>query len=289
MSFPLTLFDLSVIGVVSISIIFGFLCGFRRSAIFFCGYVIALIFAVLLSDMLADLFTGYVNSRASSIMISTIIILILFSVLIRFVSNIVFPSEMPSTVLDKSFGVLFGFLRGCLLVSFLFYLLTFIMPEMNVNSRSDIFGDNTKLPKWAKKSETLMLVSKSAQLLSMIFPDKFNSDIDKSVEELNSASGDSSSSGTNDARGLHKIFGLLPETVLNEIPQQDLIDIQDQSLPPASKVGILKHVADLYAKYMSDNAYGSKEEKSAQKHYHKVMSAIDAEIAKYNEETEDEE
>jgi len=289
----ITQFDVAVLLVIITSMVFGFFNGFIKTTISFIGYVIAALLAAFLSDMFAGLFDNHVDSHASAIMLSSIMLFVIFGAIMYIGSSIIFDMvhSYCGNIIDKSFGICIGLIRGWAAVSFVMYVTIFAIPSLDVKDKSDVFGDNPRLPQWAKDSETLLLLSRGANLVSWIMPDTFSGEIKKSIDEANTDKGYKFfSNRTDDIRNIHKIFSMLPEAVLNEMPQQDLIDLQDQSLSPGAKIDILKKMSDLYSDYVNGKVYhNQKEEEKANKNYHEVITVIEMEIAKYNSEVEDEE
>ena len=130
----ITQFDFIILSLILVSIVLGFFKGFVRSAISFVGIIIAVALAVLLSDLFSDLFVRYVDSHSAAIVLSTIMLLVIFLGIVFVANSIIFSfiKSYCGSAIDKSFGVCFGFVRGCVLLSFAFYLLVFAIPEINV-------------------------------------------------------------------------------------------------------------------------------------------------------------
>ena len=75
----------------------------------------------------------------------------------------------------------------------------------------------------------------------------------------------------------------MPDSVLDEMSQKDLIKLQDQSADPHEKVKILEDMARQYQRYISDRAsYHSEDIKKINKRYHDVISSLNKEINRYN-------
>jgi uncharacterized membrane protein required for colicin V production len=289
----ITQFDIAVLIVIIASMTFGFMNGFIKTTISFIGYIISALLAAFLSDLFAGLFSNHVDSHASAIMLSSLMLFVIFSAMMYVANNIIFDiiSSYYGNIIDKSFGICIGLIRGWTTISFVMYVAIFAIPSLDVKDHSDIFGDDSRVPKWAKNSETLLLLSRGAHMVSMIMPDKFSAEIKKSIDEANTDQGYKFfSNRTDDIRNIHKIFSMIPEAVLNEVPQQDLIDLQDQSFSPAVKIDILKRISDLYSDYVNGKVYhNQQEEEKANKNYHEVVTSIESEISKLNTELEDEE
>lgn len=283
----ITQFDFIILSIIGISVIFGFFKGFVRSALSFCGLIIAVLLAIELADLFSSFFSKYVISHSMAVVVSAITLSIVFLIVISIINGILFSfiESICGGLIDKSFGLCFGFVRGCVYVSFAFYLLVFAIPELNVKDKSDIFGDNLRLPKWARNSETLLLLSRGASVVAHIVPEHFNNQLYKSILESKDGSGNFNITHNNvdDVKSLNKIFSMLPEAVMDEIPEKDFITLQDQIAPATVKVKILESISTRYQNYVNSKAYyDDKDIDSVNKTYHEVMTAIENEIAKYN-------
>lgn len=283
----ITQFDFIILSIIGISVIFGFFKGFVKSTISFCGLVIAVLLAIELSELFSSFFSKYVSSHSMAVVVSTIVLSILFLLIISIINGILFSFIEPicGGIIDRSFGLCFGFIRGCIYVSFAFYLLVLAIPELNVKDKSDIFGDNLRLPKWARNSETLLLLSRGGSLIATIVPERFNNQLYKSIIESKDESGNFNitSNSVDDVKSLNKIFSMLPEAVIDAIPEKDFITLQDQIAPAAVKVKILESISMQYQNYVNSKTYyEDKDIHKVNKRYHQVMTAIEEAIAQYN-------
>jgi len=283
----MTQFDFLVLSIIGISVIFAFFQGLVKSVLSFIGLVTAVVLAVQLSDLFSSLFMKYVASHSMAVIVSASVLCIVFLIIISIIKGILFSFIEPfcGGIIDRSFGLCFGFIRGCVYASFIFYLLVLAIPELNVKDESDVFNDNLRLPTWARNSESLLLLSRGSSFVASMMPEKFNNQLYKSIIESKDTNGNFNIKvdSVENMRNLNKIFSMIPETVLNEIPEQDFITLQDQAAPASSKVQILETIAQQYQSYVnSKKHYDKKDIASVNKTYHRVMTSIEEEIAKYN-------
>ncbi|MCH9753615.1 MAG: CvpA family protein [Alphaproteobacteria bacterium] len=287
----ITQFDFFVLAVIGVSIIFAFLNGFVKSLFSFVGMVIAVVLAMKLSGLFSALFIKYVMSNSLAVVVSAIMLLIVFLFVLSSINGILltFISPLCGGFIDRSFGLIFGFIRGCVIVSFVFYIMVLLIPALDVKDKSDVFGDNLRLPKWARNSETLILLSRGADFISSIVPSHFNDSLQRSVMESKDSKGDFSISPDriDNIRSLNKIFSVLPEDVMNSIPQKDLITLQDHMAPARKKVKILENIAKRYQRHVNSKTYYGKDVDKINKEYHEIISSIEEEINKYNSIIED--
>jgi uncharacterized membrane protein required for colicin V production len=248
--------------------------------------IIAVALAMKLSGMFPSLFAKYVMSHSVAVIVSSVVLLIVFLFVISSINGIIFTfiSPLCGGFIDRSFGLIFGFVRGCILVSFSFYILTLAIPSLGIKDKSDVFGDNLRLPTWARNSETLLLLSRGADFISTIVPEDFNKELHKSIMESKDSKGDFSISPDriDNIRNLNKIFSILPDDVMNSIPQKDLIELQDHMSPASKKVSILENIAGRYQRYVNSKTYYGKDVEKINKEYYEVISSIEEEIVKYN-------
>lgn len=283
----MTSFDIFVLFFLATSVFFGFFRGFIKSAISFAGLIFIAFLSSNLGFLFAPIIEKYLMSHALSVVVTATILFVIFLVIMSFINGIVYliVSPISGGLIDMFIGLFFGLVRGCVLVSCAFYIMVLIVPALDVKDKSDIFYDNKDLPGWAKNSESLLLLSRGADLISEFIPENFNKVLHKAILESQDSKGDFDmpSSRIGNIHNLNKIFSMMPDSVLDEISQKDLITLQDQSADPHEKVRILEEMARQYQRYIGDKAsYHSEDIKKINKQYHNVVSTLNEEISKYN-------
>lgn len=282
----ITQFDFSMISIMVVSIVFAFLNGLIKSTFSFLGLLIAASLAMKLSGIFSALLIKYVISQSVAVIVTSMILFIVFLFVIHSINGIIFTfiSPLCGGFIDRAFGLIFGFIRGCILTSFCFYILALMIPSLDVKDKSDVFSDNLDLPTWARNSESLLLLSRGADFISTFIPEEFSKSLNKSVMESRDSKGKFSISRERieNIRDLNKIFSMLPDQVINSIPQKDFIALQDQMTPSSKKVRILENIAKLYQKHINSKTYYGKDVEKVNKRYHLVISSIEEEIRKYN-------
>ncbi len=283
----MTSFDILVLSFLASSIIFAFLRGFVKSAISFAGLIFIAFLAFNLGFLFSPIIEMLLLSHALSVVVTATVLFILFFVIMSFINGVLFVlvSPLAGGLIDRFVGLLFGLIRGCILASFVFHIMTLVYPSLEVKDKSDVFYDNHGLPGWAKNSESILLLSRGAGLVSNFIPENFSKILNKSIMESKNSKGgfDLPNNRIKDIHRLNRVFGMMPDSVLDEMSQKDLIKLQDQSADPHEKVKILEDMARQYQRYISDRAsYHSEDIKKINKRYHDVISSLNKEINRYN-------
>lgn len=283
----MTSFDILVLSFLAFSVIFAFLRGFVKSAISFAGLIFIAFLAFNLGFLFSPVIEMYLMSHALSVVVTATVLFILFLVIISFINGVLFilVSPLSGGLIDRFVGLLFGLIRGCILASFVFYVMILVDPSLEVKDKSDVFYDNHDLPGWAKNSESILLLSRGAGLVSSFIPENFSKMLNKAIMESKDSKGefDLPNNRIENIHNLNRVFGMMPDSVLEDMSQKDLIKLQDQSADPHEKVKILENMARQYQRYISDKAsYHSEDIKKINKKYHDVISSLNKEIGRYN-------
>ena len=124
-SLALSHFDYIVIGIIALSGLIAFFRGFVQETLSLLLWIIAFAAAMFLNAYLDPYFINYIDSpeirRILTIITVFVGIIFVGGLLIRFLRGLVHWSGMGG--LDRLLGVLFGFLRGMLLIVVIYLVL----------------------------------------------------------------------------------------------------------------------------------------------------------------------
>ncbi len=119
--------DYLFLAVVILSILFSFWRGFVREALTLLTWAGAIVFAALFCADFASYFLQSIHAMSlrllTAFVLIFLLILIIGSILSKLLSNLVKKSGLGST--DRSIGVLFGLVRGLLVVAVIVMLANF--------------------------------------------------------------------------------------------------------------------------------------------------------------------
>ncbi len=298
----LTKFDIIIFTIVGLSTLIALYRGFVKSFVSLVGWIISLVIAFSFYDVLSPIFEKHVVSKSMADLLSFGAIFISAAIVIAIINHVIITALRSACggILDRSFGLFFGLVRGCLLVSAVYYVMILLIPALNVKDRHDVMH-NDKLPKWAQKSESLLLLSKGANFIETVLPDHFQENLKRSFSDQEGSDHEKKEASTVDyysakkskasfersssIKSMNQLLAMLPREVIDETTQEDLFVLQDSLADPSIKVQILEKIANNYQKYTNDATYGASPDKIKEqnKTYHRVYSAIEQEIARYNE------
>lgn len=130
--------DLIVIAVIGISAIIAFLRGFVREMLTIGSWIGAALVTLYGFPLLQPKFEQWISSKLAADIVGGICLflasLILFSILSHMVARFVRGSAL--TAVDRSLGLLFGLLRGAILVSLAYMLIIALDPNLLRGART---------------------------------------------------------------------------------------------------------------------------------------------------------
>jgi membrane protein required for colicin V production len=249
----LTMFDLVFISSIAISTIFGVYRGLIRSVVSFIGWILAFYFAIKFSGQFAYLFEKYSTSSTMANLLSTLVLFLFFALVIAVINGIVTALCEPicGGIIDRSIGLLFGLVRGLVLASLAFYFLLAFWPELNVKDREEVFKEDSTLPQWAKKSETLLLLIRGSNFVAEWLPDQFRAGLKQSISESIDEEGNLTlpMEKASKIRHINDVLKKLPNDFLDMLHQDDIVKLQDSEVSNQSKVNVLEKIADQYQEF----------------------------------------
>lgn len=300
--FSLNNFDFLMLGIVGASTFFALIRGFIKSLISAIGWVASMAVGMKFYFLLEPIVSKYIALGVVAAVIAGIVLFLITSIIIAIINNIFYIAfeSISGGLLDRSIGILFGFIRGCLLVSFVFYILLLMMPQLGTKEGPDLKDSpsfsSVPLPSWAKKSKTILLLNKGSAVIDDLIPLDFKRKLKAALSNGGATKQETraiidknqelSSSADLDEEPIITILEDLPKEVLNKIPQESLLLLQDKLSEPKEKVMVLEEISREYKAYMANEettaalSQEALDEKNAE-HY-KLMSMIENQIIDYN-------
>ncbi|NRA73444.1 MAG: CvpA family protein [Rickettsiales bacterium] len=298
--FSLNNFDLLILGIIVSSVIFGLVRGFTKSFISAAGWVISMGIGMKFYFVLEPLVNKYISFGAIAAVIAGITLFLVSAIAIAIINNVFYLilDSISGGLLDRSFGLLFGFIRGCLIVSFMFYILLMSMPQLNLTHQNQTekelpSSSTTKIPSWAQNSQTILLLHKGTSLIVQIIP----IDFERKLKSALSVSGSSTVETTTPYENLKSfknnytskdsvpmILNFLPKEVLDSISQDDLVALQDKLTSSEEKAQILEHISRKYQRYIEEEHTESLDQNELDKRdakYYKHMGIIENQIIEF--------
>jgi membrane protein required for colicin V production len=292
----LTNFDWIIIGLIALSSLFGLLRGFMRSALSVFGWVVSAIIALKYGSNLSTWFENYL-SASTSLTAAKITLFVIVAIAVAILNSLLISSVSRyfGGPLDHSAGFAFGFARGCVFAVIFFFGISQFFKELDVVNEKELVGPLSKAPSWIKGSQSLLLLKRGSDALKTYVPKSIDEKINEALDETTPGSLLEKFGKNNEVSGnvkanqiasMNKLLKSIPEEVLNNIADEEIILLQDVSAKPEDKVEVLNKIASEYYKISQENANSQKlskqELKDFNNEYQKLMSLIDDEIVKYN-------
>ena len=171
---PLNNIDVIILIGTVVSMLIAFIRGFVKEILSLIGLTLFVALVLFTSPFLTDLFKPYIQSL---MLTKTIVFLLIMAVFYGFwivgSDKIIAHIRTSSlSLMDRLFGLLFGFLRAVIVVSFCFLLVKLLLPE-------EIKDGNLK------KSKYFMMAEGFSDMLESVIPEEKIKETLKSVEDVN--------------------------------------------------------------------------------------------------------
>jgi membrane protein required for colicin V production len=171
-SLPINLADLIVIVVLLVSGVFAFVRGFVHEVLAVASWVGAAFVTLYAYPLVQPWVLGVIAVEFIASLLTGVglflVALVLFSVLTRILSNRIQHSSLGA--LDRSLGLLFGFLRGAVIVVLVWLALGYMVTA----------GDR---PTWIQEARSRPLVERGAGLLLTLVPPELLESGDQAAED----------------------------------------------------------------------------------------------------------
>jgi membrane protein required for colicin V production len=115
--------DYTIILLISVSSIYGFYRGLIKSAVSFLGWVAAIILTYKFFPSVEAILAIYTNSKTIVIIAGNSLLLVALLLCFALVNSIIYKlvSNLNHSIVNRLLGLVFGTLRGLLIVSFMFF------------------------------------------------------------------------------------------------------------------------------------------------------------------------
>lgn len=174
-NWPITAGDILVFLVLLLSGLLAFARGFVREALSIAAWVGAALVTVVALPHASPPVRDLIDNELAADFIAGVLIfitsLVVLSVGGHFATRAIRDSAL--NMLDRSLGLVFGLLRGVILISLGFMLFIWLVP------------DESDHPEWFREARTLPLVEEAADILRVIVPtDVIGEGLDQAEEAL---------------------------------------------------------------------------------------------------------
>ena len=161
-------FDILIIILSILSMIYGYLRGIVKEILSILSILIAVYISINVYPKISLFLKEYIEIAILADSISFALMFLLIYSFINIFSNFVVSSisNTPLKILDKNFGILFGFFRALLIFSLLNILLNWTLWKKNT-------------PEWLNESRSMRLINYTSDKFIKILPKKSLESIEK--------------------------------------------------------------------------------------------------------------
>ena len=174
-NWPITGGDILVLAVLLLSGLLAFARGFVREALSIAAWVGAAVVTVFALPHASPLLRDLIDNELVADFIAGVLIFILSLVVLsvggHFATRAIRDSAL--NMLDRSLGLVFGLLRGVILISLGYMLFVWLVPDTDDH------------PGWFSEARTLPLVEEAADILRVVVPaDAIGDGLDRAEDTL---------------------------------------------------------------------------------------------------------
>ena len=173
--------DIIIIILTIVSMIYGYSRGLIKEILSILSILVSVYISINVYPDISFFIKDYIEMAVLADSISFALMFLFLYSLINICSNLIVSSivNTPIRILDKNFGILFGFFRALLIFSLLNILLYWTLWNKNV-------------PEWLNNSKSIILINYTSDKLIKIVPSKslksitelFNISLDNGIKNL---------------------------------------------------------------------------------------------------------
>ena len=171
---PLNNVDVVILICFAISMFVAFIRGFVKEVLSITGLALFVFLAVYLSPVLLPWMNNYIASKLLARIVIFLLIMAVFYTIWIISTEFLINKIRKSTLsfMDRLFGLVFGLLRGLLILGFCFLIIKMVLPE-------ELKKGNLK------ESKFFGVAQATSDMIEKLLPDKFIEDTVKSFEDMN--------------------------------------------------------------------------------------------------------
>ena len=173
--------DILILILTTVSMIYGYLRGLIKEILSIFSLLISVYISIILYPEISSFIKEYIEMIILADSISFALLFLLIYSLINIFSNFIVSniSNTPLKILDKNFGILFGFFRALLIFSLINILLNWVVWKKSI-------------PDWINNSKAMILINYTSNKFIKFLPkgsikkieDTFNITLDNKIKDL---------------------------------------------------------------------------------------------------------
>jgi membrane protein required for colicin V production len=215
MSTHLTNFDYIIIAILFLSTFFALLKGFIRTLVSLIGTVLSLyvttkLYPILLPIISKKYAASTMTAKIGTGLLSYVVALIIIGIISKFILSL--TSNFRGGALDRSLGLIFGFIRGVLIACMIFLVANAIISNLPLIRSSK--------NKWLTESKSYFLLKSGSEVLLMFLP------VDKEDKDALLGNKRDEQGGGKLTKEIYKqIIDSIPADVMPQIDQKTIDNI----------------------------------------------------------------
>ncbi len=172
----LTYLDYAVAFILLFSMLFAFIRGFIGSFLSLAGWILAIYLSYTLFPAVKPFMEEKIKNPMIIIVLGHAALLIGFLIAFGIVNILAatMVKGMTTGIIDRSLGAAFGVIRGGIIVSFMFLIVSTGISIFNgVDKDKEAEPEVDAMPKWLSSSQSFPYMKEGSQVLASFIPDSF--------------------------------------------------------------------------------------------------------------------
>jgi len=191
----MALLDIAIIGLILISVLVGFIRGFTKELMSIAAWVISIYLAFKFNYLGASYFEEYINNEVGRNIASGAVIFVVSLFLLSFLGYVIskIASKKGIKGTDRVLGLVLGFFRGILIISFLIVVTSIFNVQNTAIWKSSSLVEyfqpvaskiNSVLPESLKVSNITGAVDAAAAIQSIVPSNESDNGVKESAESV---------------------------------------------------------------------------------------------------------
>ena len=153
--------DFFIMFVTLISMFYGYIRGFAKESLSIFSLIISSLICIHLYPSISEYVKNYINLPVIADGISLLVLFFTIYSLLSIVTNLLLNSITNSSIkiIDKNFGIIFGFVRAIIILSLINIILTWTIWKKEI-------------PKWLLEAKSTSIINDSSKLLLSFVPNE---------------------------------------------------------------------------------------------------------------------
>ncbi|MEY3106072.1 MAG: hypothetical protein RIT35_233 [Pseudomonadota bacterium] len=243
-------FDYLVAIIIFISALLAFAKGFVKTSISFLGWIAIFTISVNIYPFVGKYLHSHVNSEHMLAIIAGLVSFISSVILVSIVTNQLntLTKEICGGIMDHLLGLFFGLLRGCVVVSLMFWVIVCVsafMDSGSIVSKDDPNYAEKILPLWLTQAKSYTIVKRTTHYFGSFVPSGLQDKITATISSSMAQSTDYVISNLAQ-KSIEHVLAALPNEMTKDLDSATLSKVLSADLSAQDKHDLISKLLGRY-------------------------------------------